>query len=226
MSTFLNIIAYVNKKALRLINGPSEQTKRVRAWTRDDGEELRLSYDLNENSLIMDVGGYEGKWAEEIHKRYGSKIFIFEPVSSFCADITKRLGHEPDIILFPFGLSGTTTTTDVLLDANSSSVFEQGVREGADHETIKLVAGSDFFRDHDVKSVDLLKLNIEGGEYDLLDNLIENRLVARIDNIQVQFHEFVPNAAERMKKIQDALLKTHHTTYQYPFVWENWKRNN
>ena len=71
-----------------------------------------------------------------------------------------------------------------------------------------------------------MKINIEGGEYDLLDRLITTGLVGKIDNIQVQFHEFVPNAKERMQNIQKKLSKTHTPTYQYEFIWENWKRNN
>jgi hypothetical protein len=42
-------------------------------------------------------------------------------------------------------------------------------------------------------------------------------------NIQVQFHDYTPDAAERMKKIQRALKKTHRTTYSFEFVWENWE---
>ena len=70
-----------------------------------------------------------------------------------------------------------------------------------------------------------MKVNIEGGEYDLLEGLIENGLTARIRNIQVQFHDFVPNAYERMKNIQLSLSKTHKITYQFEFVWENWELN-
>lgn len=36
-------------------------------------------------------------------------------------------------------------------------------------------------------------------------------------------HDFVPDAKRRMQKIQAALSRTHNLTYQYPFVWENWR---
>ena len=69
-----------------------------------------------------------------------------------------------------------------------------------------------------------MKINIEGAEYDLLDHLIETGFIANIINLQIQFHEFVPNAKERMENIQKRLEKTHALTYQHEFVWENWKR--
>ena len=69
-----------------------------------------------------------------------------------------------------------------------------------------------------------MKINIEGGEYDLLEHFLESGFIKNINNIQIQFHDFIPNAEERMKKIQYELEKTHSLTYQYPFVWENWQR--
>ena len=56
--------------------------------------------------------------------------------------------------------------------------------------------------------------------------MIETGFVNQIDNIQVQFHDFIPNAEERMQKIQKHLEKTHRLTYQYLFVWENWNLIN
>jgi hypothetical protein len=43
-----------------------------------------------------------------------------------------------------------------------------------------------------------------------------------VSNVQVQFHDFVPDAERRMRRIQEKLGKTHSLTYQYLFVWENW----
>ena len=79
-------------------------------------------------------------------------------------------------------------------------------------------------RQNKIERIDLMKMNIEGGEYDLLDHLIETGFIRNIENIQVQFHDFVPEAKQRMMKIQKELSKTHRLTYQYIFVWENWRR--
>ena len=68
-----------------------------------------------------------------------------------------------------------------------------------------------------------MKINIEGAEYDLLEHLIDTGLISNIHNIQVQFHDFVSNAEQRMIMLQKELEKTHGLTYQYPFVWENWR---
>ena len=70
--------------------------------------------------------------------------------------------------------------------------------------------------------MNLMKINIEGGEYDLLEDLIASDYIEKIENVQVQFHTFVEHSAERMLRIHKALSNTHYRTYQYEFVWENW----
>lgn len=79
---------------------------------------------------------------------------------------------------------------------------------------------------NNIKHIDLIKINIEGGEYDLLEHLLDANFVEQIENLQIQFHDFVENASARMKKIQNRLEKTHYLTYHYPFVWDNWTLKN
>jgi len=75
-----------------------------------------------------------------------------------------------------------------------------------------------------VKHINLIKINIEGGEYELLEKMIISNLIKRFDNIQIQFHRFIANAFTKRRLIQKGLSKTHYLTYNYPFIWENWKK--
>ena len=69
-----------------------------------------------------------------------------------------------------------------------------------------------------------MKVNIEGGEYELLEHLLDRALIGRIEHLQVQFHDFVPDAERRMKALQARLPLTHALEWQYEFVWESWRR--
>ena len=67
---------------------------------------------------------------------------------------------------------------------------------------IKIKKITDVIKELNIDKIDLMKINIEGGEYDLLFYLIEKKLIYKIDNIQIQFHNFVQEAkdiAERTK---------------------------
>lgn len=196
------------------------QARRVAPWKEVDGDKtLRLSYNLNKNSVVFDLGGYEGQWASDIYSMYRPRIYVFEPLPPYAKKIADRFKANPDIKVFPFGLSAADGTIPLSQQADASSSYKQDgpVFQGQ----LKGVAG--FVKEHKVGAVDLMKINIEGGEYDLLDSLISTGLIKSVKNVQVQFHDFVPNADERMVSIQRKLRKTHRLTYQYPYVWENWE---
>lgn len=198
------------------------QKKRTAEWFKIGGDSsLRLNYPLDENSVVLDVGGYEGQWASDIYSMYSAHIYIFEPVKEFAEKIKKRFIKNNKIKVFNFGLSDKDELREISLSRDGSSVY---LNNAAQKELIELKSASNFLSGF--SSVDLMKINIEGGEYDLLEDLIRAGIINKIKNLQIQFHDFVPNADERMSKIQRDLGKTHHLTYQYPFVWENWKNNN
>jgi len=200
----------------------SPMAERVKPWFESNGDKtLRLEYDLSQESTVFDVGGYEGQWTSDIFSKYCCFIHIFEPVPRFAEYISKRFSRNPKISVHRFGLADRTYETHMGLSCDGSSVYIQD----KDSVKVNFVETLAFLRDNKIEKVDLMKINIEGGEFDLLEHLIDSGYVMNIVNIQVQFHDFVPNAELRMKKIQDNLSKTHHLTYQYRFVWENWRIN-
>jgi FkbM family methyltransferase len=214
LSKLGTIIVYASKRMY-----VSEQEKRVTEWFKAGGDKtLRLNYDLDENSLVFDVGGYEGQWASDIFSKYCCTIHIFEPVAEFADKIERGFSRNKKIFVHKFGLSSKSQKAMILLARDSSSLFKQGGQS----EEITLMSAADFIRDTGIQNIDLMKINIEGAEYDLLEHVIETGFIRCIKNIQVQFHDFVPNAEQRMKSIQTRLEHTHSLTYQYPFVWENW----
>lgn len=208
-------------KNMPLSKNDAIQHERVQPWFADKGDEtLRLTYPLNEHSVVFDVGGYKGEFARDIFCKYGSTIYIFEPLKEFFDICTDRFSNNKKVHAFNFGLAHKSFDVDIHVADNASSIFAVD----GEKTKIRLESIVDFINTHRIGAVDLIKINIEGGEYDLLDSLIDNNLIRTFKNIQVQFHDFViENPRARMERIQKELSKTHRTTYQYEFVWENWK---
>ncbi len=202
------------------------QEKEVERWFLDDGDNtMRVDYDLKRGSLVFDLGGYEGDWAAEITARYECDVFVFEPVPDYADRIMRRFQRNPRVKIFPFGLGKEDFTQSIHVAEEGSSLFTSPhVSKGNSDIPVHIKCASEFLKIEKISSIDLIKINIEGGEYDLLDHLIETGVVNQIGNIQVQFHDFAPNAESRMSDIQRKLALTHKLTYQYRFVWENWER--
>jgi FkbM family methyltransferase len=145
-------------------------------------------------------------------------MFVFEPFKLYAKKIEHRFKTKSKIKIFDFGLSNANMITKLNINNDASSLFTSG----GETVEIKLVKADDFLTSMHIDHIDLMKINIEGGEYDLLEYLIKKNIVDIIGNIQIQFHDFIPNAEERMLEIQNQLKLTHKLTYQYVFVWENW----
>ena len=170
----------INKKLYR-----REHRNNVRQWWADGGDErFRFDYDLTPDSFVVDLGGYEGQWASDIYGRHRCRISVFEPVASYAEKIRHRFQKNGDIGVFQFGLGAATRTESIFIRGAGSSTY--GKKAAA--EEMQIIDVRDWFEEHGVASVDLMKINIEGGEFELLERMIECDLVSRVRDIQVQFH--------------------------------------
>jgi FkbM family methyltransferase len=152
---------------------------------------------------------------------YICNIFVFEPVKKYYEDIKKRFEHNDKILVFNYGLSNKNMEIDVGIADDGTSIYN---KNSTNKEKIRLHMASEFINANNIKEIDLIKINIEGGEYDLLEHIIETGLIKKCHDIQVQFHDFVPNALSRMQNIRKQLEKTHKPTYKVDFIWENWQK--
>jgi FkbM family methyltransferase len=189
-----------------------------RRWTRDKMEFLRYDYLLDAQSVCLDVGGYKGEWTEAIWKKFGCQVYVFEPVPAFFESITQRFEGNEKIQVFQFGLSDVENTANIAIDENASSIYRSNHRGIAIH--VRDIV--EVLDELEIKEVDLIKLNIEGGEYPVLERLIETGWISRIRDIQVQFHDFIEGAAQRRQRLHEDLDQTHKIRWCYPFIWENW----
>ena len=189
-------------------------------WQNDNGPTTHfVQYDLTPESICFDVGAYIGQYAQLINDRYSCQVFCFEPVREHFDQLVHRLQGRPGIHCFNVGLGPEDTDQIIAINADSSSLYCLG-----DHVELVTIRSIDaVMRETGVEHVDLIKINIEGGEYSLLDHCLGTGLITRFRNIQVQFHDFFPDAVHRRNTIRDKLSLTHDITYDYEFVWENWK---
>jgi len=194
-----------------------ERTK----WYRDKGDEyLRLGYNLNEDSIVFDVGGYVGDFADKISNKFGCKIYLFEPSQSFYKKCLERFKDNKNILCFNYGV-GNLNGDFILSNDNEASSTKRKIRK-IEGEKIKIKKFSDIIEEQRVNNIDLMKINIEGDEYDLLYFIINENLISKINNIQVQFHSFIPGAVKKREEITNLLKNTHKNDWSYYFVWENW----
>ena len=228
MSTSLGdrIINLIQDRAQRKrINTPGS----VGEFYRAGGKALLFNdLPLTKDDWVIDAGGYRGEWTTGIQIRYGCHSEIFEPIPDFAAHCRDLYKHNSRVRVQQAALGGTSRNTKFSLSDNGTTEFMDTSRNRIVEAKVQSV--KDVIDNLDADSIippgsgaiGLLKLNIEGGEYEVLESLLENKMINRIRCMLIQFHRQPEDWETRYTKIVDGLRRTHSQRWCYPMVWEKW----
>ncbi|MCR5486883.1 MAG: FkbM family methyltransferase [Lachnospiraceae bacterium] len=190
-------------------------------YMHDGGEEIRFDYAIRDEDVVMDLGGYMGDWTAALPNP-DCRVYLFEPMKEFAEECEKRFAGRDNIRCFAVGLDASTHEAEISREEDGSSQYHSK----GENEKAQFVDIEEFMDQHGIQEVKLIKMNIEGGEYDILEKLIADGRIRQFDHIQIQFHDIPEiHARERMKKIWAGLKKTHRLEWAYrPFIHESWAR--
>lgn len=194
-------------------------------WDKDNGNEyLVATYPLNEDSWVIELGGFMGNWARRIYNKYRSNILVVEPIEEFCQPMYRDFNNLEKIHVEQLGISNEKK--DVFLSHNgdaSSQYLEQTIEQVQIHcEPIEF-----FLEKYKINKIDLIQLNIEGEEFPLLEYWLQTDILSKIKFLQIQFHRMGSDYEERRKKIQEGLIsKGFECRWDYPYVFESWENKN
>lgn len=197
----------------------------------DRGQRLLYDYLLPPHATVFDVGGYYGGWTQAILNRGDNpcpecgvfqkpRVYVFEPISEFYHSCVAKFRDYPQVEVLHCGLGNHTREVAMNKDGAASGTGTSG-RES---ETVNIQDIAQFCNDRKIDSIDLISINIEGGEYELLPRMIESDIAKLCKNIQIQFHDYDEQCHTMRDDIQRNLALTHTLSFDYPFVWESWKR--
>lgn len=191
----------------------------VKNWFTLNGDDtLALDWDLNENSRVWEIGGFEGRWAQQIWNKFQCHIDIFEPQPWAVNRMKKKFEGIEKIRIHPYGL----WTKDVRMElidffTDGASVLKQGEafqekpREMCEFRNIHLEAGK-------YRQIDVALMNIEGAEYTLIPSLIEGGTIKLIKNFWCQFHPgLISDNPDVEKKISEDIFKSMEKTHE--MIW-------
>ena len=149
---------------------------------------------FNKDSTIIDVGcGYLAEFSEYLINKFDLKVFAVDPTkkhSDNLKDIEKK--YPNNFTHFPFAISkdNGTITFHETLDNESGSVLKEHanvLRDRTREYNVETKNLKTLVADLKLKKIDLLKLDIEGAEYELLES-VEKEDLAPFDQIFIEFH--------------------------------------
>ena len=195
-------------------------------------ESQRYDYPLTRDSVVMDVGAHKGQFSRIILDQFHCQILAYEPIQEFYLLAKEALLPFPwgSSKLVNCGLGGTTRDEKFIVKGDMSGAWaDQGRIEDVHIRAIGSELNyckNSFVHLSSLPNpwVDLIKINIEGGEYELLEAILDEGLAPQFRNIQVQFHGITAlDPVRRRDAIRERLRATHEEMYCEPFVWEGWR---
>lgn len=167
-------------------------------WQCECLEYLRYEFkDVKPGELCLDIGSYQREWGKKMEEKFGVKVEYFDPLDNRAA----------------WTFNGKMLFGGQYLYTN---IFDEGEKTWYNCVDI-----AEFLQ----QEVAVMKINIEGGEYELLNYIIMMDLIKNVRHLQVQFHQVATIDYKSLYDIiERELSKTHEIEWRYPFCWESWKR--
>jgi len=197
--------------ALRLvIHMNRQQTVRLGS---DYGGWVLASDALGKNSVVYSIGiGEDISFDLALIKKYGCSVFAFDPTPR-SIEWLKKQDLPPQFKSFEIGVAGHDGQAVFFPPENpefvSHTMLERPETRGKTI-TVPVRTIATIMKDFDHARIDLLKMDIEGAEYGVIDNILSADLDIR--QILVEFHDFFPGVS---------LLQTIRSTFK--LMWNGYK---
>jgi FkbM family methyltransferase len=157
---------------------------------------------LRPDAAIYSGGvGEDITFERELIRRFGVKIHIFDPAP--VAARTVALANIDGLLFSPVGLAASTTGRFSIGGGTDSSTW---LKAGGS----ELLPCTSLAREMEMnghESIDLLKIDIEGFEYEVLESCLAEKI--QIKQICVEFHDFFREIPKAKTKNMIRTLQSH-----------------
>jgi len=147
--------------------------------------------------VFIDLGAYNGDSIQAAFSWYRKKfdrIFAFEPRKESFKDLEKKFGGKDNVFLFN-AAADTTTGIGKLHIGMDTEALGSSLCSGKTNcfqdkfQVVKVLDFSAFILDNFSKNDTIvLKIDIEGKEYDLLDKMMQDGSIDYINEIYCEWH--------------------------------------
>jgi FkbM family methyltransferase len=151
----------------------------------------------------VDLGAFDGDFAQAIIERFHCTVFSAEPVK----ELFDRIPANPLLKVLPVAVGGKDQpiTMNVFASRCASVLGSLSPGEATETHSVEMITLPEFCRRVRIEHIDLLKLDIEGAEIDLFDSASDQDLQAATQ-ITVEFHDFIyPEQAPAVANIRERM---------------------
>jgi FkbM family methyltransferase len=191
---------------------------------------------LDADSVVVDVGiGEDASFPESIIRKYGCLVYGFDPTPR-AIEYVRRLNNER-LKLFESGLGPQAGPARFFLPINRAHVSGSVTKEahlGTTAIDVEMITLAQVFERLRCDRIDLLKLDIEGTEYDVIASEDFQGRAPAIGQLCVEFHHrwegrgkgSTERAVDRLRDLGFACAwRSRSTNEEFLFVNTRWVKS-
>ena len=160
---------------------------------------------VEENDIVLDLGANIGIFSLYAESKKSKHIYSFEPIKEYYEMLKENLKNYKNIQFFNSAISYKTGKSKIVRNFDNNTilteVYDQFGIKNENKTEIDTLSINDFI--DNIEKIDFMKLDIEGSEYDIFEN-ITNYNLNKISKIVCEYHWNYENRLDKTIKILNA----------------------
>ena len=180
-------------------------------------EYAKEGFDIKNDDIIIDIGGHIGLFSiYAAEKCKSGKIFTFEPVKDNFKILKENIETNKIKNIFPEKVAISNKSSKVTIFLSDDDAGHGMYSKSSNTITIDAINLEEIFLKNNLKKCDFLKIDAEGAEFDILENISEDMLKT-ISKIVIEYHIFEENSIKRLENIMEKFEKNGFKITKNPY---------
>ncbi|MFC1960141.1 FkbM family methyltransferase [Chloroflexota bacterium] len=195
-----------------------DQASGIKIHTQPDLQKLGTNYGgwvipssiLNENSICYCAGvGEDISFDLALIKNYGCPVYAFDPTPRSKTYVDQNAAGIAEFHFHPSGIWDENTTLKFFSPQNSEHVSHSigNLQNTSDYFEAPCKTIPTLMQELGHTHIELLKMDIEGAEYQVIDSIIKDDLCIKC--LCVEFH-YKPNNTHQLRQAVNSLIKCNY----------------
>lgn len=189
---------------------------------------LEVFDSLGPDDVTIDCGANVGDVTAVMAER-GATVFAFEPNPHAFELLEKRFEENPKVVCIQKGVSNRDDTLKLYMHrkagqdqvgrSTGSSLLESKSNVNAnDWIEVEVISLSKFIKELNTP-IALVKMDIEGAEFDVLEDLVANEVFSSVGELFVETHEKrIPSLRERKRSFEQLMRERNITNINLDWI--------
>lgn len=189
-------------------------------WFLFNREKLKYEMNFKSNGLILDIGSYVGEYTKKLLDKNPKMTFwLYEPIPEYYRACLVRFKDRENVSVYQKAVSADGRDIRMQIDGLRSRQELKTNDEVLEFASINIQEIFDS-----VSEIELLKMNIEGMEYECLNQLILSNSLIKANYLLIQFHNFESEAEKKRNLVIKAIEEDFTNVFTFEWIWELWIR--